>query len=132
MTMTMKQIVTEYNNMAETFGFKSVKKFSTIAKGLERLRTRQDEFVNKEDLSKGLTKNDLTPRSKEVAVQDPKTPVTRREAYESNFTLYWNGAPCSNGHISPRYTKSGRCKKCYQLFRANELKFTDTCVEKLK
>ena len=56
----------------------------------------------------------------EYVVQNTDT-ITRSEAIILGTILYWNGIPCERGHVSPRYTKSGHCKECYRLFRAEEI-----------
>lgn len=39
-------------------------------------------------------------------------PKTRSEARSSGSRTYNTGAPCVNGHLSPRYTGSGTCVQC--------------------
>lgn len=38
--------------------------------------------------------------------------VTREEARKSGSPRYFTGKPCANGHVAPRYTKSGACTEC--------------------
>jgi hypothetical protein len=52
-------------------------------------------------------------------------PTTRQEAIDRRIDKYFTGKPCSNGHLSPRYTKWGTCVACAaasSLRRAEEAK----------
>ena len=63
--------------------------------------------------------------------QDATETITRTEAILRGYVLYWTGTPCERGHHSPRYTKSGHCKKCYQMFRAEEIDQKDISKDPL-
>ena len=65
---------------------------------------------------KGPAPSDLMP-NKSAPVQEVDTIVTKLEAQELGYILYWNGKACRNNHISVRYAKNGVCKECYRLFR---------------
>lgn len=41
--------------------------------------------------------------------------MTREQARQLKATRYWNGEPCSKGHVSQRYTSSGACCKCIKI-----------------
>ena len=75
---------------------------------------------------------DMTPRRGSQKVQDKDKILTREEAISEGLVLYWNGQNCERGHCSPRYTKSGHCKECYRLFRAEEIQQTEISKDKLK
>lgn len=34
--------------------------------------------------------------------------------------MYFTGVPCSNGHLSPRYTSSGTCRSCILEYQERE------------
>lgn len=38
--------------------------------------------------------------------------ITQDEAYRRGWKVYFTGQPCSEGHMSERNTKSGRCLQC--------------------
>ncbi len=130
---TMKELVNEYNSLVENNdlgpNFKAVKKFPTISKGEHRLKLLKEVIEFKKACP---TVKEMTPRGKNKNVQDPSKSMSRTEAIEKSFILYWNGLPCSHGHVSPRYSKSGVCKKCYQMFRSEELSQSDMCKENIK
>lgn len=42
--------------------------------------------------------------------------ITRKEALSKNIKFYFTGKPCINGHISKRYSKSGKCYKCSSMY----------------
>lgn len=68
-----------------------------------------------------MNKNLLVPRRGSYSIIQDEDIVTRAEAILQGLVLYWNGKKCERGHESPRYTKTGHCKKCYQEFRAEEI-----------
>ena len=39
---------------------------------------------------------------------------TKSEAIKRGVPVYFTGVACDNGHVSFRYTNSGRCKSCCQ------------------
>lgn len=70
-------------------------------------------------------------RYKEAPIQVEDT-ISRRKALDKGYKMYWNGVPCEHGHISVRYSFSGRCKKCYQLWRAEEMSYSDISKDPIK
>lgn len=42
----------------------------------------------------------------------------RKQALIQELDKYFTGKPCTNGHISERYTVSGRCSECLYLANA--------------
>lgn len=40
--------------------------------------------------------------------------IPRAEALKLGLTQYFNGKPCPQGHVAPRSTGSGECRKCAQ------------------
>lgn len=42
----------------------------------------------------------------------PALPSVRKEAIRMGANAYFTGRPCSHGHVSHRYTKTGQCSKC--------------------
>jgi len=38
--------------------------------------------------------------------------VRRKDADDANLTFYFTGKRCRNGHVKPRYVKSGKCLQC--------------------
>lgn len=60
--------------------------------------------------------NDLIARGVEN-FQLVSSIVSRQEALDEGYSLYWNGEACEHGHISPRYAVDGKCKTCYQEYR---------------
>jgi hypothetical protein len=85
-----------------------------------------------------MNKYDVKSRLNFKCIRHPNVPIqheesiSRKEALEKGYKMYWNGTPCSNGHISVRYTSSGFCKKCYQLFRDEEITFPEISKDSLK
>lgn len=78
------------------------------------------------------TQSELNPvRGGTGVIQDVAKPCTRKEALCEGYVLYWNGKPCKNGHVAPRYTKTGHCKRCYQLFRGEEIDQCQICKDPL-
>jgi hypothetical protein len=49
---------------------------------------------------------------KKTNVFDDMPHVSRQEAREAGLKRYFTGAPCREGHVSPRYTKSNGCVIC--------------------
>lgn len=41
--------------------------------------------------------------------------ISRREAKASGINRYFDGIPCPQGHISPRYTSTSNCIECSRL-----------------
>jgi hypothetical protein len=131
--MEMKEVVREYNSLVSIYFSNDkdhlpVKSFPSMEIALAALNELKAEiFVPP-------TQSDLTPINKgtnHVNVQPADTLCTRAEAVENGYILYWTGNPCSHGHWSVRYTKSGHCKKCYQLFRAESMQQCDICKDRL-
>lgn len=48
----------------------------------------------------------------------PKYHKTRKSALKSGAVYYKTGSPCSRGHISPRFTSTGRCVECNKINNA--------------
>jgi hypothetical protein len=52
-------------------------------------------------------------------------PSSRKEAQELDAKRFFNGIPCGNGHIGPRYSYSGQCCECKRItknaYRAKNL-----------
>lgn len=131
--MSMTELVSTYNGLVKTHkieGFNAIKKFSTKKLGIERIEKIKNKIpksINKvpenSPFKKVITEKMLTPvrMRKGATVQSVDELVTRAEAIERKIQLYWNGTPCERDHVSPRYTVSGECKKCYQMFRAEEI-----------
>ena len=71
-------------------------------------------------------------RSPDVPQQLETAIVSRRTAIEAGFKMYWNGKPCRYGHVSVRYTYTGKCKRCVQMFRNEELTFQEIDTDYLK
>lgn len=40
--------------------------------------------------------------------------ISRAEATSAGLTHYFTGVPCKHGHLSPRYTRDGKCSACVQ------------------
>ena len=59
------------------------------------------------------------------APQQKERTTTRLKAIEAKYKMYWNGKPCKYGHVSVRYSYTGKCKKCIQLWRGDEIDFQD-------
>lgn len=59
------------------------------------------------------TISDMTSRVKSPT-QGKDEILTRQEALDGGYILYWNGKGCPNGHYSVRYARDGSCKECYQ------------------
>jgi len=117
---TMRQLVDEYNKLILTYfpERQQIKKFKSVAYGVERLKKLNTEINN---LPIMPSSEDLTPtRGNKDVIQTTPT-LDRTSANKMGIVLYWTGTPCERGHYSPRYTKSGHCKQCYQLFRAEEI-----------
>lgn len=58
-------------------------------------------------------KNTTEQKGLDSAQESVELQITgREEAKNRNLTLYFTGEVCVNGHLSERYTKTGRCKKC--------------------
>jgi hypothetical protein len=137
---TMKQLIKKYNKLVnEHFkkcpNTKTIKKpFPSIEIGLSRiygLEERIKQLNKPKSPAPILTFKDLIPKGKQGPIQNINTIVTRKEAIQNCFVLYWNGNPCEHGHLSVRYTKSGHCKKCYQMFRKGSMQQTNMCCDKL-
>lgn len=70
-------------------------------------------------------------------VRHPEAPtqteekVSRREALDKGYKVYWNGVPCEHGHISVRYTFSGRCRECYKQWRLEEIEYYEISKDPL-
>jgi len=73
----------------------------------------------------------LRPIRGGIEVQLNTEVISRHEALKRGLVLYWNGIPCDKGHVSPRYAKSGHCKKCYQMFRGEEIDQKQISKDKL-
>ena len=44
---------------------------------------------------------------------DPNMPqVSRQEAFDAGEPRYFTGEPCVQGHVAPRFTRSGHCVVC--------------------
>ncbi len=127
-----KELVNEFNELVRQWNdlvgdvvvkrAKEIKKFSTIAKGKERIaKLKKDIKELQLSIEHPHKKEFVSIREKEAPMQNPKIPTTRRLAMEKGYKMYWNGTPCEHGHVSVRYTLTGVCKKCYQLFRKEVL-----------
>lgn len=127
MARTMKQIVAEYNSLVNDD--ESVIKFTAKAIGEKAIAALKVKGPDAIDTS--ITLKDMTSRSRNAPVQDPLYPVTRIEALKQGYILYWNGSQCMSGHEAPRYTKTGVCKKCYQMFRGEEISQSEMDKDKL-
>ena len=130
MSMSMKEIVDKYNDLCLScpeIHLQPVKRFRSKAAGQTAIKTVENQ-VDEYWAPKGqpediyLEPGQLTSRVKGIPVQPDNTICSRVEAIEKGYLLYWNGTPCPNrGHIAPRYMKTGWCKRCYQIFRADEI-----------
>ena len=80
-------------------------------------------MTKKSEEIKKVIQVDLIPRKKNARFQDlKKNPtITRKDAMNKNFILYWNGEACEHGHFSPRYVRDGVCKECYAEYLAGIL-----------
>lgn len=84
-----------------------------------------------------MIKNDVN-RLNFKCIRHPEAPIqteeicTREKAKEKGYKFYWNGIPCERGHASVRSTFSGHCKKCYQLFRTEEIDFVEISKDPMK
>ena len=116
---TMQELVDAYNKLSS----KKVKTFKNIAQGEERVSELYSKFPPEKSFKAVRIGGQ---------VQEFGTVCTRKEAIENGYVLYWNGRECDNGHVSVRYSKSGHCKKCYQLFRAEEIPQSEISKDNLK
>ena len=48
-----------------------------------------------------------------------KFPATKQGARALGTQFYYTGKPCSRGHLELRYSSSGNCTECYDVFRKN-------------
>ncbi len=125
---TKAELLTEYNELSLLFDdISPLEMFDDKMSGISLVKGLKQRIEAAKTIP---TKDDLTPKRGLMAVQLPLT-LTRQEALEEGLVLYWNGSPCSREHVSVRYTQSGWCKKCYQLFRGEEIDQTEICKEKL-
>ena len=116
---TMQELVNAYNKLSS----KKIKKFKNTAEGEERVSKLYSKFPPEKH---------FTAIRVGGQVQEFGSVCTRKEAIENGYVLYWNGSECANGHVSVRYSKSGHCKKCYQLFRAEEILQSEISKDRLK
>jgi hypothetical protein len=83
-------------------------------------------------------KHDVKSRLDFMCKRSPNAPtqteekVSRRKALEKGYKMYWNGTPCEHGHVSVRYSFSGRCRECYRLWRAEEILYSEISKDPLK
>ena len=87
---------------------------------LEALQAREKQYDSVEPCGKCGFKRRYTRNRRCVncwieALQKNAGP--RKSARASGAKTYFTGKPCSNGHIAPRYTKSGACKECVHPIR---------------
>jgi hypothetical protein len=73
----------------------------------------------------------MCKRSPNAPIQTEEK-VSRRKALEKGYKVYWNGVPCEHGHISVRYTSSGRCRECYKQWRSEEIEYYEISKDPLK
>jgi len=119
MARTMKEVVAEYNRLAPANGLPEKTRFKSIVIGENAILDLKQPVP--ESLDTSLTTKDMTSRIRSAPVQDPVYPCTRVDAIRKGYVLYWTGKQCSSGHEAPRYTKTGACRKCYQMFRSEEI-----------
>lgn len=60
--------------------------------------------------------------------------ITRKEAIENGYSVYFTGIPCKYGHVAQRYTRNCDCvvcnkNKCYQNFLRNPEKYRQRVKE---
>jgi hypothetical protein len=48
--------------------------------------------------------------------------ISRKEAIEANLVFYLTGLSCKNGHSSKRYTSSGHCVECRNVYNKSDSK----------
>lgn len=53
--------------------------------------------------------------------------IARKEALRLGQTTYYTGKPCSNGHLSPKYSTSGGCISCIN----DRSKIKDVSIDKI-
>lgn len=129
MKKSMKEIVAEYNGLCSAHPkilLKPVAKFRTKTAGMSALKAVNEQLIayrqaDERDKPIYLEPGQLTSRVKEIPVQPDNTICSRIDAIDKGYLLYWNGIPCSRNHHAPRYMKTGWCKRCYQMFRADEI-----------
>ena len=127
----MKELVAEYNQLLLKHFSDDIpiKKFRSIQKGTEELKILKKKIKDAQKI-RPEEKEFIPKRGDKTKIQKTDT-MTRAEAIKGGYTLYWNGIPCDNGHVSPRYAKSGHCKKCYQLFRGEEISQSEISKDRL-